>query len=55
MRERSRVVLGGLELGNDAKIVRWPERYGDKRGEVMWATVTRLLGLGDSSDDQYVA
>jgi len=43
MREASRVVLVGLELGNDAKIVRWPERYADKRGKVMWNTVTRLL------------
>jgi hypothetical protein len=43
MREASRVVLGGLELGSDAKVVCWPERYVDKRGEVMWATVTRLL------------
>jgi DNA polymerase-1 len=48
MREASRVVLGGLELGSDAKVVRWPERYADKRGEVMWATVTRLLdGQGE--------
>jgi DNA polymerase I-like protein with 3'-5' exonuclease and polymerase domains len=44
MREASRVVLGGaLELGSDAKVVRWPERYIDTRGEVMWATVTRLV------------
>src|SRR5688572_33064372 len=32
MREASRIVLGGLELGSDAQIVRWPERYADKRG-----------------------
>ena len=32
-----------LELGSDAKVVRWPERYADERGEVMWDTVTRLL------------
>jgi hypothetical protein len=48
MREASRVVLGGLELGglelgSDAQIVRWPDRYTDKRGEVMWGTVARLL------------
>lgn len=43
MREASRVVLGGLELGSDAKIVRWPDRYSDKRGEAMWVTVMRLL------------
>ena len=44
MREASRVVLGGaLELGSDAKVVRWPERYMDERGAVMWETVVRLL------------
>jgi DNA polymerase I len=44
MREASRVVLGGaLELGSDAKVVRWPERYLDERGAVMWDTVARLL------------
>jgi DNA polymerase I-like protein with 3'-5' exonuclease and polymerase domains len=43
MREASRAVLDGFELGSDAKIVRWPDRYTDKRGEVMWDTVMRLL------------
>jgi hypothetical protein len=44
MREASRVVLGGvLELGSDAKVVRWPDRYMDERGTVMWETVMRLL------------
>ena len=50
MREASRIVLGGLELGSDAKIVRWPERYADKRGEVMWDTVTRLLDAATDRD-----
>ena len=43
MREASAVVLDGLELGSEAKFVRWPDRYTDKRGEEMWTTVTRLL------------
>jgi hypothetical protein len=43
MREASRIALGGLVLGSDVKVVRWPERYADKRGQVMWDTVTRLL------------
>jgi DNA polymerase-1 len=42
MREASRIVLGGLELSSDAKIVRWPDRYMDERGVVMWDTVMRL-------------
>jgi DNA polymerase I-like protein with 3'-5' exonuclease and polymerase domains len=50
MREASRVVLGGaLELGSDAKVVRWPERYMDERGAVMRATVTRLIKPAEGS------
>jgi DNA polymerase I-like protein with 3'-5' exonuclease and polymerase domains len=45
MREASRIVLGGvLELGSDAKVVRWPERYTDERGG-MWETAVRLLDM----------
>src|SRR5215211_7093185 len=39
----SRVILAGLELRTDAEIVRWPARYTDPRGAVMWDRVTRLL------------
>jgi hypothetical protein len=35
MREASAVVLGGLELDSDAKIVRHLECYSDPRGAVM--------------------
>jgi DNA polymerase I len=44
MAEASRIVLGGFEVRTDAEIVRWPDRYADPRGKVMWATVMRLLG-----------
>jgi hypothetical protein len=43
MREASRIVLDGLELGSDAVVVRAPDRYRDKRGAVMWETVIRLV------------
>ena len=44
MGEASRVVLGGLlELGSDAKVVHWPERYMDERGAVMWETIVHLM------------
>jgi hypothetical protein len=43
MREASRIVLAGFELGVDATLVRYPDRYSDPRGEVMWAKVMRLL------------
>jgi hypothetical protein len=43
MRAASRVVLAGFELRTDVEIVRWPARYSDPRGQVMWERVTRLL------------
>ena len=55
MREASRIVLDGLELGSDAKIVRWPDRYTDKRGEVMWNTVTRLLDAATDGEQGHYA
>ena len=43
MAEASRIVLGGFELGTDAKIVRYPDRYVDERGVVMWGRVMDLI------------
>ena len=43
MREASRIVLDGFELGTDAGIVRYPDRYADPRGAVMWDRVTYLI------------
>src|SRR6185437_7226261 len=43
MREASRIVLGGFELGTDSAVVRYPDRYMDERGMVMWAKVMALL------------
>ena len=44
MAEASRVVLAGFEIGTDAKIVRWPDRYVDEAGADFWETVMRLAG-----------
>ena len=44
MRQASRIVLNGFELGTDAKIVRYPDRFSDPRGTVMWDRVMRLIG-----------
>ena len=44
MAEASRVVLAGFEIGTDAKIVRWPDRYVDEAGADFWNTVERLAG-----------
>ena len=43
MAEASRAVLGGFELGTDAAMVLYPNRYMDARGQVMWDRVTKLL------------
>jgi hypothetical protein len=43
MAEASRAVLGGFELGTDVSITRWPGRYMDGRGKVMWDRVYRLV------------
>jgi hypothetical protein len=47
MAEASQIVLDGFCLRSDADIVRYPDRYTDKRGAVMWATVMGLLDNGD--------
>jgi hypothetical protein len=43
MRQASSAVLGDFELGSDAKIVCYPDRYMDERGQVMWDTVMGLI------------
>lgn len=49
MRRASRIVLnatadGTHELRTDAKIIRYPDRYIDKRGDEIWDRVIELLG-----------
>jgi DNA polymerase-1 len=59
MREASEIVLSGFALRTDAKIVRHPDRYMDKRGEQMWAKVraivsdleTAQMDVGDPFED----
>jgi DNA polymerase I len=48
MRRASRIVLnskadGPYELRTDATIVRYPDRYSDKRGEAIWRQMLELL------------
>jgi DNA polymerase-1 len=43
MREASRIVLNGFELGTDAVVVRHPDRYMDERGTIMWNRVMKLI------------
>jgi DNA polymerase-1 len=43
MAQACALVLDGLEIGTDAAVVRYPDRYADPRGTVMWARVNELL------------
>jgi DNA polymerase I len=43
MRDASRIVLAGFELGTDAQKVLYPGRYMDERGTAMWARVMKLI------------
>ena len=43
MAEASEIILDGFRLRSDADIIRYPERYMDERGEIMWNTVWKIL------------
>ena len=43
MVEASRVMLDGFALRSDAEVVRFPDRYSDKRGAEMWNAVMGIL------------
>lgn len=49
MTEASRIVLNGFELTSDVKEIRFPDRYMDKRGAVMWEKVMRLISSDNSA------
>lgn len=56
MRRASRIVLnatssGTLELRTDAKIIRYPDRYTDKRGVAVWDRVLELLDQYEREKD----
>jgi DNA polymerase-1 len=42
MAEASRAVLGGFEVQTDAKIIRYPDRYSDRRGKRMWELMVEM-------------
>lgn len=43
MAKASADILDGFTLHTDAKIVRFPDRFMDERGEVMWSRVMNLI------------
>ena len=55
MREASRIVLNGFELGTDATVVRHPDRYMDERGTVMWKRVMTLMDRAEADHKGVVA
>jgi len=44
MSDTSSIILDGFRLRSDVDIVRYPERYCDERGTVMWDNVIKLIG-----------
>ena len=57
MRRASRIVLnatadGTHELRTDAKIIRYPERYTDKRGDAIWDHVHRPAGQAGTAGER---
>jgi DNA polymerase I len=47
MAEASVTVLAGFELKTDVSIVRFPDRYCDQRGAVMWDRVWKIIAEMD--------
>lgn len=45
MAQASEVILDGFRLRSDAEVVRYPDRYRDKRGTTMWNTVWDILDV----------
>ena len=43
MGDASELILKGFRLNCDAEVVRYPERYFDKRGEAMWSKIHKFL------------
>jgi DNA polymerase I len=52
MGEAARVVLRGVDVGTEATVVTWPDRYMDPRGQLMWE---RVAGLLDRAAETYGA
>ena len=43
----SQKVLGGFKIRTDATIVRYPNRYMDKRSLEMWGLISRFIGAAE--------
>ena len=47
MRNASNAVLGGFELESETQVIRYPDRYMDKRGTQFWNLVMKQIGQPD--------
>ena len=52
MAEASRIVLSGFEVRTDAKVVRGPERFADKRGVRMWTAVSEAIEEAEAEEPE---
>ena len=52
MAKASRVVLDGFELRTDVNVVRYPDRYQDPRGAVMWQRVMKLVAKREAAKQE---
>ncbi len=43
MSDASAAVLSGFRLRSEAKLVRYPDRYMDERGQQMWETIWKII------------
>jgi DNA polymerase-1 len=43
MAQVSRTILGGFELATDVEIIRYPDRYTDERGIVLWHRILEIM------------
>ena len=50
MQRASAAVLGGFELRTDATVVRYPDRYMDDRGSVMWDIVQEIVKEAEAAE-----
>jgi hypothetical protein len=55
MAKASTVVLDGFELRTDVNAVRYPDRYRDPRGAVMWNRVMQLLERPEAANREEMA
>jgi DNA polymerase I len=55
MRDASRVVLNAFELGTDAIVVRYPGRYMDERGTLVWQRVMALVDRAEAGHESVAA